>query len=137
MNTKRQHSMLTIATATLATVAFVVAPVSAKDREQAGKHSNHTTTTSAAAAASLLGSIPEQPTAPKPGQHDSKPGVAWKTVGGTLKEIHGETYTVEDFDGSQMKVHIGQGTKHLRGNKKVGDTIRAEITHGGFANSIQ
>lgn len=137
MNTTRQHSMLTIATATLATVAFVVAPVSAKDREKAGKHSNHATTTSAAAAASLLGSIPEQPAAPKPGQPDSKPGVAWKTVGGTVKEIHGETYTVEDYDGSQMKVHVGQGTKHLRGNKKVGDTIRAEITHGGFANSVQ
>ena len=137
MNTKRQHSMLTIATAALVTVAFVVAPVSAKDRVKAGKHTNHATTTSAAAAASLLGSIPEQPAAPKPGQHDSKPGVAWKTVGGTVKEIHGETYTVEDFDGSQMKVHVGQGTKHLRGNKKVGDTIRAEITHGGFANSVQ
>ena len=137
MNTKLQASILTIAAATLATVAFVVAPASAKDKEKAGKHSNHATTTSAAAAASLLGSVPEQPPAPKPGPHDSKPGVAWKTVGGTVKEIHGETYTVEDFDGSQMKVHVGQGTKHLRGNKKVGDTIRAEITHGGFANSVQ
>ena len=58
-------------------------------------------------------------------------------MGGTVKEIHGETYIVEDYDGSQMKVHVGQGTKHLRGNNKVGDTIRAEITHGGFANSIQ
>ena len=134
MNTKLQASILTIAAATLATVAFVVAPASAKDKEKAGKHA---TTTSAAAASSLLGSVPEQPPAPKPGQHDSKPGVAWKTVGGTVKEIHGETYTVEDFDGSRMKVHVGQGTKHLRGNKKVGDTIRAEITHGGFANSIQ
>ncbi|HRC43462.1 MAG TPA: hypothetical protein PLT27_05370 [Nitrospira sp.] len=134
MNTKNQPSILTIATVTLATLAFVVAPASAKDKEKAGKHA---TTTSAAAASSLLGSVPEQPPAPKPGQHDSKPGVAWKTVGGTVKEIHGETYTVEDFDGSRMKVHVGQGTKHLRGNKKVGDTIRAEITHGGFANSIQ
>ena len=130
-----QHSILTIATATLATLAVVVAPASAKDKS--GKHSSHATITSAAAASSLLGSLPEQPPAPKPGQHDSKPGVAWKTVGGTVKEIHGETYIVEDYDGSQMKVHVGQGTKHLRGNKKVGDTIRAEITHGGFANSIQ
>ncbi len=137
MNTTLQHSILTIATAVLTTVAFVATPVSAKDREKAGKHSNRATTTSAAAAASLLGSIPEQSPAPKPGQHDSKPGVAWKTVGGTVKEIHGETYTVEDYDGRQMKVHVGQGTKRLRGNKKVGDTIRAEITHGGFANSIQ
>lgn len=135
MTSTFQHSILTIATATLATLAVVVAPASAKDKS--GKHSSHATITSAAAASSLLGSLPEQPPAPKPGQHDSKPGVAWKTVGGTVKEIHGETYTVEDFDGSQMKVHVGQGTKHLRGNKKVGDTIRAEITHGGFANSIQ
>lgn len=74
---------------------------------------------------------------PKPGQRDSKPGVAWKTAGGTVKEIRGETYTVEDYDGRQMTVHFGQGTKHLRGDKKVGDHIRAEITHGGFANSIQ
>ncbi|MCI1280207.1 MAG: hypothetical protein LKG23_14615 [Nitrospira sp.] len=50
---------------------------------------------------------------------------------------HGETYTVEDFGGKQMTVHAGQSAKHLRGNKKVGDTIRAEITHDGFANSIQ
>ncbi len=135
MTSTFQHSILTIATATLATLAIVVAPASAKDKS--GKHSSHATITSAAAASSLLGSLPEQPPAPKPGQHDSKPGVAWKTVGGTVKEIHGETYIVEDYDGSQMKVHVGQGTKHLRGNKKVGDTIRAEITHGGFANSIQ
>lgn len=137
MNTKSQPSMLTIAVATLTAVTFIVAPASAKEKEKTGKLSNRTTTTSAAAAALLLGSASEQPPAPKPGQHDFKPGVAWKTVGGTVKEIHGETYTVEDFDGSQMKVRVGQGTKHLRGNKKVGDTIRAEITHGGFANSIQ
>lgn len=137
MNAKLTPSLLTIAVATLAAIAFIVAPASAKEKEKAGKHSKHATTTSAAAASSLLGSVPEQAPAPKPGQHDSKPGAAWKTVGGTVKEIHGETYTVEDFDGRQVKMHVGQGTKHLRGNKKVGDTIRAEITHGGFANSIQ
>ncbi len=135
MNATSQSSMLTIAAATLTVVAFITAPAAAK--EKAGKHSTHASTTSAAAASALLGSIPEQAPAPKPGQHDSKPGVAWKTVGGTVKNIQGETYTVEEYDGSQMKVRVGQGTKHLRGNKKVGDTIRAEITHGGFANSIQ
>ncbi len=130
-------SVLTTAVAVLAAVVCVVAPASAKDKEKGSQHSKHATTTSAAAASSLLGSLPQQPPAPKPGQYDSKPGIAWKTVGGTVKEIQGETYTVEDYDGSQMKVRVGQGTKHLRGNKKVGDTIRAEITHGGFANSIQ
>ena len=53
------------------------------------------------------------------------------------QEYPGADYLVEDFEGNQMKVHVGQGTKHLGGNKKVGDTIRAEITHGGFANSVQ
>lgn len=137
MNAKLQPTLFTIAVATLAAVTFIAAPVSAKEKEKTGKHPKHVTTTSAAAASSLLRSVPEQSPAPKPGQHDSKPGVAWKTVGGTVKDIQGETYTVEDYDGGQMKVHVGQGTKHLRGNKKVGDTIRAEITHGGFANSIQ
>ncbi len=127
--------MLTMVAATLAAVTLIVTPALAK--EKVGKHSKHVTTTSAAAAASLLGSVREQSPASKPGRHDSKPGVAWKTVGGTVKNIQGQTYMVEDFDGNHMKVHVGQGTKHLRGNKKVGDTIRAEITHGGFANSIQ
>ncbi|MGZ8394523.1 MAG: hypothetical protein ACXW34_09305 [Nitrospira sp.] len=135
MNAQAQHSMLMMAAASFAAVTLMVSPVSAK--EKTGKHTKHVTTTSAAAAASLLGSVPESAPAAKPGQHDSKPGVAWKTVGGTVKNIQGETYLVEDFEGNQMKVHVGQGTKHLRGNKKVGDTIRAEITHGGFANSIQ
>lgn len=134
MNAKLQASMFTIAVVTLAAITFVVVPASAK--EKTSKHSKHATT-SAGAASSLLGSVPEQSPAPKPGQYDSKPGVAWKTVGGTVKDIQGETYTVEDFDGGQIKVHVGQGTKHLRGHKKVGDTIRAEITRGGFANSIQ
>ncbi len=136
MHATSKTSLITIAAATLAAISVFAAPASAKDKEKAGKH-HAPATTSAAAAASLLGSVPEQAPAPKPGQYDSKPGTAWKTVGGTVKDIQGETYTVEDYDGSQMKVRVGQGTKHLRGNKKVGDTIRAEITHGGFANSIQ
>lgn len=124
-----------LAIATLAAVGLLAAPASAKDKME--KRHKQAPTTSAAAAATLLGSVPEQAPAPKPGHSDSKPGVAWKTIGGTVKEIQGETYTVEEYDGGQMKVRVGQGTKHLRGNKKVGDTIRAEITHGGFANSIQ
>ena len=135
MNVHTQPSTLTIAAASLAAIALIVGPASAK--EKTSKHTKHVTTTSAAAAASLLGSVPESAPVAKPGQQDSKPGAAWKTVGGTVKNIQGETYLVEDFDGNQMKVHVGRGTKHLRGNKKVGDTIRAEITHGGFANSIQ
>ena len=137
MKISTESSRLAIAVAILAAIGVIAEPASAKGRAKKEYHHSHATTTSAAAAASLLGSVPEPSSAPKPGQYDSKPGVAWKTVGGTVKDIQGETYTVEDYDGSQMKVRVGQGTKHLRGSKKVGDRIRAEITHGGFANSIQ
>ncbi|MGC3974900.1 MAG: hypothetical protein QM771_11015 [Nitrospira sp.] len=137
MRINAESPLLAIAVTTLAAISFTVEPASAKEKDKMGKHHAPAATTSAAAAAALLGSVPEQSTAPRPGQYDSKPGVAWKTVGGTVKDIQGETYTVEEYDGSQMKMRVGQGTKHLRGNKKVGDTIRAEITHGGFANSIQ
>lgn len=135
MKSNTQPAIAPLAVATLAAVSFLVAPASAKDKVE--KHAKHATTTSATAAAALLGSVPEQAPALKPGHSDSKPGIAWKTIGGTVRDIQGETYTVEDYDGRQMKLHVGQGTKHLRGHTKVGDTIRAEITHGGFANSIQ
>ena len=135
MNAQAQISMLSLATVALTAVMLVVTPASAKGKSE--KHDKNAPTTSAAAAASLLGTVLQSAPAGKPGQQDSKPGMAWKTVGGTVKSIQGETYVVEDFEGNQMKMHVGQGTKHLRGNKKIGDTIRAEITHGGFANSIQ
>jgi len=92
---------------------------------------------SAAAAAAEMGPVPATSPAPKPGQFDTKPGPAWKTVGGTVKGIQGDVYMVEDYEGNPVKLHVGQGTKHLKRNKKVGDIIRAEITRGGFANSIQ
>jgi len=68
---------------------------------------------------------------------DQKPGPAWKTIGGTVKHIKGDVYTVEDYEGNQVQLYISRETKQLRGNKKVGDRVRAEITHSGFANSIQ
>ena len=66
-----------------------------------------------------------------------KPGPAWKTIGGTIKHIKGDVYTVEDYEGNEVRLHISRETKRLRGSKKVGDRVRAEITHSGFANSIQ
>ena len=68
---------------------------------------------------------------------ERKPGPAWKTIGGTIVQIKGDVYTVEDYEGNQVRLYINRETKQLRGNKKVGDRVRAEITHGGFANSIQ
>jgi hypothetical protein len=114
----------------LAVVALVAAPAMAKSSKRTQSYS------SAAAAASSMGSVPQTQSAPKAGQHDEKPGPAWKTVGGTLKSIDGNAYTVEDYEGNQVKLYVGQGTKHIK-QKKVGDSVRAEITRGGFANSIQ
>jgi hypothetical protein len=73
----------------------------------------------------------------RPSQSTPRPGPAWKTIGGTVTRIKGEVYTVEDYEGNQVHLYISRETKHLRGQKKVGDRVRAEITRDGFANSIQ
>ena len=135
MKSQIKSQMMTIAVAALAMVALAAAPALAKDKE-AKKKSSGMHHSSAAAAASSTSHIPEIGQAPKRGEHDSKPGPAWKTVGGTLKQIDGNAYTVEDYEGNQVKLYVGQGTKHIK-QKKVGDTVRAEITRGGFANSVQ
>ncbi len=135
MKSQMKSPMMTIAVAALAVVALAAAPASAKDKE-AKKKSSGMHHSSAAAAASSTGHIPEVSQAPKRGEHDSKPGPAWKTVGGTLKHVDGNAYIVEDYEGNQVKLYVGQGTKHIK-QKKVGDTVRAEITRGGFANSVQ
>lgn len=129
MKNTLQNSMLAVV-ATIAAAALVAAPAMAKDSKKPASHK------SAAAAAASMGHVPAVQEAPKKGQHDEKPGPAWRTVGGTVKDIQGNAYTVEDFEGNQVKLYVGQGTKHLK-QKKVGDTVRAEITRGGFANSIQ
>lgn len=129
METNSKRQVLPILVATLAIMALATAPAMAKS----SKKSSHS---SAAAAASSLGPIPEAPEAPKPGHHDSKPGPAWMTVGGTVKNVEGGVYMVEDYEGKPVKLYVGRGTKYLK-KKNVGDTVRAEITRGGFANSIQ
>jgi hypothetical protein len=120
----------------LAILALATTPALAKDSKKESKKSKSHPSASAAAAA-VGAHISDPGPAPKAGQHDTKPGPAWKTVGGTVKDIRGDVYVVEDYEGNQVQLRVGQGTKHIRGNKKVGDTVRAEITHGGFANSIQ
>ena len=128
---KVNKQTLTVLVSTLAIVALALTPALAKDSKN--KKSSHT---SAKAAAEAVSQVPEQGEAPKAGHHDSKPGPAWKTVGGTVKNVAGDIYTVEDYEGNQVSLRVGQGTKHIK-QKKVGDTVRAEITRGGFANSIQ
>lgn len=135
MNTKQ---FLTVMVSALAMLAVVGTPALAKDDKKKESKKSKTSYSSASAAASAAGAHVSDPgQAPKLGQHDSKPGPAWKTVGGTVKNINGDVYVVEDYEGNQVQLYVGQGTKHIRGNKKVGDTVRAEITRGGFANSIQ
>lgn len=133
MKTTKAFSVMVSA---LAILALAITPALAKDSKKESKKSkSHASASSAAAAVGARISDPGP--APKAGQHDTKPGPAWKTVGGTVKDIRGDVYVVEDYEGNQVQLRVGQGTKHIRGNKKVGDTVRAEITHGGFANSIQ
>ena len=106
-------------------------PALAKDSKN--KKSSHS---SAKAAAEADGHGPDLSDAPKADHHDEKPGPAWMTFGGTVKKIEGNTYTVEDYEGNHVNLYMGQGTKQTK-PKKVGDTLRAEITRSGFANSIQ
>ncbi len=82
----------------------------------------------------------------EPAQMDTNPGPAYMTIDGKVSKIEGDVYTVEsnspDYLGNginvnEVRVYVGQETKKLHGDKKVGDKIRAEVTRGGFANSIQ
>ena len=128
---KANKQILPVLVSTLAIVALALTPALAKDSKD--KKSSHS---SAKAAAEAVSHVPKQGEAPKAGHHDSTPGPAWKTVGGTVKNVEGDIYVVEDYEGNQVSLRVGQGTKHIK-QKKVGDTVRAEITRGGFANSIQ
>ena len=128
---KAKKKILPILVSTLAIVALTMTPALAKDSKN--KKPSHS---SAKAAAEAARHVPEENNAPKAGPHDEKPGPAWMTLGGTVKKIEGNAYTVEDYEGNRVKLYVGQGTKQLK-PKKVGDTVRAEITRGGFANSIQ
>lgn len=131
----KKTDLLAVVASAVVMVILTTMPTLAKEMKETKKAKSHSSASAAAAAAGAHVSDPGP--APKAGQHDTKPGPAWKTIGGTVKGIKGDVYTVEDYEGNQVQLYVGQGTKHLRGNKKVGDTVRAEITRGGFANSIQ
>ncbi|MDH4083200.1 MAG: hypothetical protein OEV99_03425 [Nitrospira sp.] len=83
---------------------------------------------------------PSSPTArhtPAVAHHsDNRPGPAWRTIDGTVTHMKDTVYTIEDYEGNQVQLFVSRETKQLGGRKKVGDHVRAEITHGGFANSI-
>ncbi len=74
----------------------------------------------------------------KPGTvYDTKPGPPFQTVDGKLNKIDGNIYIVEDYSGKEMRLYVSKDTKKVRGEKKPGDSIRAEITKGWHVNSIQ
>jgi hypothetical protein len=123
---KTHKKMFLILVSTVAFIALAITPALAKDSEK--KKSTHSS-------AKTASHPPHQIDAPKT-SHDKKPGPAWMTFGGTVKKIEGNTYTVEDYEGNHVSLYVGQGTKQIK-QKKVGDTVRAEITRSGFANSIQ
>lgn len=128
---KAEKQILPVLVSVLAIVALAMTPALAKDSKS--KKSRHS---SAKVAAEAADHVPEQRDAPKAGSHDTMPGPAWETIGGTVKRIEGGIYTVDDYDGNQVRLHVGQGAKHIK-KKNVWDTVHAEITRGGFANSIQ
>lgn len=83
-------------------------------------------------------SSPTESHSPAVTHHSSnKPGPAWRIIGGTVKHMKDTVYTIEDYEGNQVQLFVSRETKQLGGRKKVGDHVRAEITHSGFANSIQ
>jgi hypothetical protein len=114
--------------AVLSLITPPTATASSRDGKKSGAYSS--------AAAEMVASPRETPSS-SADLSDQKPGPAWKTIGGTVKHIKGDVYTVEDYEGNQVQLYISRETKQLRGNKKVGDRVRAEITHSRFANSIQ
>jgi uncharacterized membrane protein len=117
---QKAKKILPILVSAVAIVTLTMAPALAKDSKT--KKSRYSPTKAAAESTAS--------------NHDERPGPAWRTFNGTLKKIEGNAYTVEDYEGNHVRLYVGQGTKHLK-QKKVGDTVRAEITRGGFANSIQ
>ena len=119
--------MCLVLVSTVAFVALAITPALAKDSQK--KKSGHSS-------AKAAGHGPDHSDVPKTSHHDERPGPAWMTFGGTVKKIEGTTYTVEDYEGNHVSLYVGQGTKQTK-QKKVGDTVRAEITRSGFANSIQ
>jgi hypothetical protein len=119
MMQKAHKTILLVLVNTLVIVGLTITPALSKDSHN--KKFSH---------------LPSQSDAPKTSHHDEKPGPAWKTIGGTAKNVHGDIYAVEDYEGNQVTLRVGQGMKRIN-KKKVGDPVRAEITRGGLGNSIQ
>ena len=133
MKTSGKINILFVMIAAFTIVPLATEPAMAKSSKNV---KNPAGQSSAAAADKTTSSVPEKTSDMQAKPHDTNPGPAWKTIGGKVKRINGDTYTVEDYEGNQVQLYVGEGTKHIN-RKRVGDPVRAEITRGGFANSIQ
>jgi hypothetical protein len=99
----------------------------------------------AVAVAAMFGAGPVSAETATVAKLDSQPGPAFQMIQGKLKSIEGNVYVVEqsvdNYRGetvsNEVRLYVGKETKRLHGEKKVGDKIRAEVTRGGFANTIQ
>ena len=60
-----------------------------------------------------------------------------RTITGTVKDVNGQVVVVQDQEGKEVRMFFSNQTKQFRGDKKPGDSIRAELSPGGHANSIQ
>ncbi len=118
------------------TVLVFISPalISAHSHDQKGDHALSSPSSSTDAPDLSVHSTAHQSDA---GRSTPTPGPAWKTISGTVKQIKGDIYIVEDYEENHVQLHVNRETKRLRGQKKVGDRVRAEITRDGFANSIQ
>ena len=77
-------------------------------------------------------------TSPEPAMPtDTSSGPAFRTVSGKVVKVDGPYYDVQEYTGNRVRLHVNSKTVMINGNKKVGDSIRAEITRGGHANSVQ
>lgn len=115
--------------ALVAVVGFVAPTLAATSKSRKTEKAKMTTTTSQSRPTTA-------PSDPKM-VFDTKPGPAFMMVDGKLNKIDGNFYVVEDFTGKEMRLYVSKDTKKMRGEKKPGDLIRAEVTKGWYANSIQ
>ena len=94
----------------LAIIGLLTTPVLAKDDKKTGSKKPETHASTVAASAASEAHVSHLDQGQKIGHLAPKTGPAWKTLGGTLKNIHGNVYTVEDYEGNQVQLQIGHGS---------------------------
>ncbi|MGH7254283.1 MAG: hypothetical protein ACREI3_00770 [Nitrospirales bacterium] len=68
---------------------------------------------------------------------DKSSGPAHRMVNGKVMKVHGSYMDVEEYTGNVVRLYLSGDTVKINGDKKPGDMVRAEVTKGGHANSIQ